>query len=91
MPINISAALRRWLLEKRLKGYIQVTEAPTHPEALEITKKLNIDTVTNATIQKKLDLSSLGETFRHSPGGGATEILRQIFDIYQGFQNEGHP
>ena len=61
MPITISTVLRRWLLEKRLDGYIKVAEAPTHHEALEIAKKLNIDPVTNATIRKKLDLSSFGK------------------------------
>ena len=61
MPIFISTALRRWLVEKRLDGYIRVAEAPPHPDALDIARKLNIDTVTNSSIRKKLDLSSLGE------------------------------
>ena len=52
MPITISAALRRWLLEKRLDSYIKVVEALAHPEAFEIVKKLNIDTVTNATTRR---------------------------------------
>ena len=50
MSIIISAALRRWLLEKGFEGYILVVEAPPHPDVLDITRKLNIDTVTNASI-----------------------------------------
>ena len=61
MPINIYAALRIWLLEKGFEGYIKVADVPAHPNALEITKKLNVDTVTNATISKKLDISANGE------------------------------
>ena len=60
MPITISAALRIWLLEKRLDVYIKVAEASADPEDLEISKKLNIDMVTNATIRKKRYLSSIG-------------------------------
>ena len=61
MPVPIFTALRRWLLEKGFEGYIRVAEAPSHLDALDIIKKLNVDTVTNATIRKKLDLSAIGE------------------------------
>ena len=55
------AALRRWLLEKGLEGYIKVAEAPPHPDAFNIARKLNVDTVTNAMVRQKLGLSGLGE------------------------------
>ena len=61
MPITISTALRRWLREKGFEGYIRVAETPSHPDALEIAKKLNVDMMTNSTIQKKLGLSTNGE------------------------------
>ena len=51
MTINISTALRRWLLEKGLEGYIKVAEAPPHPDAFNIARKLNVDTVTNAMVR----------------------------------------
>ena len=79
MSIPISAALRRWLVEKRLDGYIKVVEAPPHPKALDIARKLNIDTVTNTSIRKKLDLSSLGERHFEIP---PTETLQRYFGPY---------
>ena len=67
MSITISTALSRWLLEKAFDGYIKVAEAPTHPDALEMAKKLNVDIATNAAIRKKLDLSVNGEKFFDIP------------------------
>ena len=79
MSITISTALRRWLLEKGFKGYNKVTEAPTHPDALDITKKLNVDIVTNAIIPKKLDLSANGEKHFNIP---PAETLGKYFGEY---------
>ena len=58
---------------------MRVAEAPSHPDALEIAKKLNVDTVTNSTIRKKLGLSANGEKhFDISP----TETLEKYFGEY---------
>ena len=79
MTINISTALRRWLLEKGLEGYIKVAEAPPHPDAFNIARKLNVDTVTNAMVRQKLGLSGLGEKqFDIAPA----ETLRKYFAEY---------
>ena len=61
MLITTSVALRRWLLEKGFEGYNKVVEAPSHPDALDITKNFNVDTLTNASIRKKLNLSANGK------------------------------
>ena len=79
MPIIISTTLCRWLLEKGFEGYIKVIEAPTHPDALEIAKKLNVDITTNATFQKKLDLSTNGEKHFGIP---PTKTLVKYFREY---------
>ena len=42
--IIISPALRQWLHEKGFEGYIRVAEAPPHPDAHEVAKKLNVRT-----------------------------------------------
>ena len=57
----ITTALRKWLTDRGLKGFIQVAEVPPHPNALEMARKLNIDTITNAMVRKKLGLSNIGE------------------------------
>ena len=41
----------------------EVTEAPPHPNALEMATKINVDTITSATIRKKLGLSNMGERY----------------------------
>ena len=61
MTIEISLALRERLHDKGLEGYIRVAEAPPHPDAHEVAKKLNVDTITNASIKKKIGLSGSGE------------------------------
>ena len=61
------------------KGYIQVAEAPPHPDAQEIARKLNIDTVTNASIRKKLGLTATGEKHFEIP---PTEDLEKYFGEY---------
>ena len=60
MPTIITTALGNWLMENILQGFIQVAEAPPHPNATEITSKLNIETVTNSMI-RKLSLDNTGE------------------------------
>ena len=66
-------------MEKRLDGYIRVAEAPPHLDAMDIARKLNIDMVTNSSIRKKLDLSSLGERHFEIP---PAEALQRYFGPY---------
>ena len=61
MTIIITSALRKWLTDHGLNGFIQVAEEPAHPNALEMARKLNIDTLTNSMVHRKLGLSSTGE------------------------------
>ena len=57
----ITSVLKKWLTNRGLKGFIQVAKAPAHPNVLEMAGKLNIDTLTNVMVHKKLGLSSTGE------------------------------
>ena len=61
MPTIITTALRNWLTENGLQGFIKVAEAPPHPNATEIASKLNIETITDSMIRKKLSLDNTGE------------------------------
>ena len=61
MPTIITTDLRNWLTEPSLQGFIKVVEAPPHPNAIEIASKLNIETLTDSIVRKKLSLDSTGE------------------------------
>ena len=61
MPTILTTVLRNWLTENGLQGFIQVAEAPPHPNATEIASRLNIETITDMMIRKKLSLDSTGE------------------------------
>ena len=67
MKIIITSALKKWLARKK------------HPNAMEMASKLNIDTLTNSMVQKKLGLSSTWERqFDIFP----TELLEWHYDKY---------
>ena len=88
----LATMLRQWLLEKDFEGYIQVAEAPPHPDAQEIVKKLNVDTVTNVSIRKKLGSTATGEKhFEIPPCRGLGEIFQRVLNLRQGAQDEGYP
>ena len=61
MPTIITTALRSWLTENSLQGFFKVDEAPPHPNVIEIASKLNIQTMTDSMIRKKLRLDSTSE------------------------------
>ena len=59
MSTILITALRTWLTENDLQGFIQVAEAPPYPNTTEIASKLNIETITDSMIRKKLSLDSI--------------------------------
>ena len=61
MPTIITTALRNWLTQNGLQGFIKVAEVPPHPNATEIASKLNIETITDSMLRKKLSLDSTCE------------------------------
>ena len=56
MPTIITTALRNWLAERGLQGFIKVAQAPPHPNATKIATKLNIETLTDSMVCKKLSM-----------------------------------
>ena len=61
MPTIITSALRNWFADHVLEGFIKVVEMPLHPNAKEMASKLNIETLTNSMVRKKLSLDITGE------------------------------
>ena len=79
MTISVTLALRKWLTDHGLQGFIQVVEAPPHPNALEMANKLNINTLTDSVVCKNLGLSNTGEReFDILP----TELLERYYGKY---------
>ena len=78
----------QWTLghkKRKVEGFLHIIETklqPSHILTLEIAKKLNIDTMTNATIRKKLDLSVNGEKHLDIP---PAETLGRYFGEYSVF------
>ena len=50
MTIIVTSALRKWLTNHGLQGFIKVVEASPHPNALEMASMLDIDTFTNSML-----------------------------------------
>ena len=63
-------------MDHDLQGFIQVAEAPPHPNSHEMATQINVDTITNATIRKKLGLSPTREGYFEIP---PTEVLERYF------------
>ena len=79
MTIIVTSVLRNWLADHGLQGFIQVVEAPPHPNAMEMANKLNIETLTNSMVRKKLGLNSMGkQQFEILP----TELLEIYYRKY---------
>ena len=79
MTIIVTSALRNWLADHGLQGFIQVAEVLPHPNAMEMESKLNIETLTDSMVRKKLGLNSTGERqFEILP----TELLERYYGKY---------
>ena len=79
MKIIITSALKKWLTDHGLMRFIQVAEAVAHRNAMEMASKLNIDTLTNSMVRRKLGLNNMGERhFDIFP----TEVLERYYGEY---------
>ena len=61
MPTIITSALKNWLADHDLQAFIQVAEAPPHPNVTEMVSKLNIETLTDSMVRYKQGLDNTGE------------------------------
>ena len=79
MPTIITTTLRNWLIDHGLPGFIKVAEEPPHPNTTEIASKLNIETLINSMVRKKLSLNNTGERqLEMFP----TELLERYYSKY---------
>ena len=79
MPNIMTSALRNWLVNHGLQGFIRMAEVPQHPNITEMVSKLNIETLTDSMVSKKLGLDNTGERqFEILP----TEFLERYYGKY---------
>ena len=79
MTILVTSTRRNWLTDHGLQSFIEVAKAPSHPNAMEMASKLNIETLTDSMVCKKLGLNTTGERqFDILP----TKLLERYYDKY---------
>ena len=79
MPLSASQETRSRLQQRGLGGYLRVIDAPTHPDAQEITRRIHPDIVTNNMIRAALDLKRGREHELEIP---PHTTLKQYFGMY---------
>ena len=79
MPLAASQETRSWLQEWGLGGYLRVIDAPTHPDAQGVARRIHPDTVTNNMIRTALDLTRGGE---HEVEIPPSTTLNKYFGMY---------
>ena len=79
MPLVALQETRSWLQQRGLGGNLRVIDAPTHPDAQEIARKLHPDTITNNMIRAALDLKRGGEDEVEIP---PHTTLKKYFGMY---------
>ena len=79
MPLSASRETRSWLQQRGLGGYLRVIDAPTHPDAQEIARRIHPETVTNNMICAALDLKRGGE---HEVEIPPHTTLKEYFVMY---------
>ena len=82
MPLAASQEIRTWLQQRGLGGYLCVIDAPPHPDAQEIARRIHPDTLTNNMIRAALDLKRGGE---HEVEIPPDTILKEYFGMYSIF------
>ena len=79
MPLAASQETRSWLQERGLGGYLRVIDAPAHPDAQVIARRIHPHTVTNNMIRATLDLKRGGE---HEVEIPPSTTLKEYFGTY---------
>ena len=79
MPLAASQETRSWLQERGLGGYLKVIDAPAHPDAQAVARRIHPDTVTNNMIRAALDLKRGGD---HEVEIPPSTTLKEYFGAY---------
>ena len=79
MPLTGLAELHAWLQEQGLGGYLKVIDAPAHPDAQAVARRISPETITNNVLRAALDLQRGGD---HDVEIPAALTLKEYFGEY---------
>ena len=79
MPLTSSLETRAWPQERGLGGYLKVIDAPTHPDAQAVARRIQPDTITNNVVRAALDLQRGGD---HDVEIPSSMTLKEYFGEY---------
>ena len=79
MPLAASPETRAWLQERGLGGYLKVINAPAHPDAQAVARRIQPDTITNNVVRAALDLQRGGD---HDVEIPPATTLKEYFGEY---------
>ena len=61
MPLTASAETRAWLQERGMGGYLKIIDAPAHPDAQGVARRICPEAITNNVLRAALDLQRGGD------------------------------
>ena len=79
MPLTTSAETHVWLQERGMGGYLKVIDAPAHPDAQQVARKICPEAITNSVLRTALDLQQGGD---HDVDIPSAAKLKEYFGEY---------
>ena len=79
MPLTASSETRAWLQERGIGGYLKIIDAPAHPDAQGVARRICPEAITNNVLRAALDLQRGGD---HDVDIPPTSKLKEYFGEY---------
>ena len=79
MPLTASAETRAWLQERGMGGYLKIIDAPAHPDAQGVARRICPEAITNNVLRAALDLQRGGD---HDVDIPPASKLKEYFGEY---------
>ena len=79
MPLTASIETRAWLQERGMGGYLKIIDAPAHPDAQGVARRICPEAITNNVLRAALDLQRGGD---HDVDIPPASKLKEYFGEY---------
>ena len=79
MPLTASSETRAWLQERGMGGYLKIIDAPAHPDAQAVARRISPEAITNNVLRTALDLQWGGD---HDADIPPATKLKEYFGEY---------